>query len=134
MKKDSRKIKGGRYLAIAVLLLFTVGANALNVVNTHTASNQQDNFFSVSSGANHSHRIKAPSGGNINSVVLKILGSDTTFFPQMTRHNGACASQTLYFDPSNGYCLRSIAVVNSGVGTACVNSLDVSSCVSCTGS
>lgn len=120
---DLRAGKTGKLAVILALLCMAAVASALNVVNTHTVTGEILTAFTVPTSTNYYHAVQAPSGGNVNSVVLKILSGDTTIFPQLTRHNGACETQTLNLGTSpTSYCLKSWAFVTSGTAKACVRS------------
>ncbi len=92
MKMGKCNFRGGRYLAVAVLLLLAVGANALNVVNTHTTTGFLSKGITVTSAGTYKHDAKAPASGSLYSEIDQV---GTLPADEISVANGACESNSV---------------------------------------
>ncbi|MBK6765122.1 MAG: hypothetical protein IPG71_02080 [bacterium] len=125
MRMGNRKIRGGLYLALILALVLAVGANALNVVNTHATSGSLSKDITVTSAGTYKHDALAPANGNLHS---EIDGVGALPVDEIDVSGGNCTSHTVGLqvtDDRNFYALMSSATITSGTAKAQVRSQEI---------
>ncbi|MCL4305824.1 hypothetical protein KJZ99_07900 [bacterium] len=125
MRNKRRKFRGGRKLALILVLFLAVGAKALNVVNTHTSSGSLSKSITVTTAGTYKHDALAPAQGYLYSEIENrtAIPSDDIYV-----ENGECVSHSVYLEQTDErtfYNLNSTATITSGTAKSQVRSQEI---------